>query len=60
MLGPAQEIVIAGDLSLDSTRDMVRVVHAGFLPIKCCYCTKMVLMAKARSLITLYKRDAFP
>jgi len=34
MLGPAQEIVIAGNLSLDSTRDMVRVVHAGFLPNK--------------------------
>ncbi len=34
MLGPAQEIVIAGDLGLDSTRDMVRVVHAGFLPNK--------------------------
>ena len=34
MLGPAQEIVIAGDPGLDSTRDMVRVVHAGFLPNK--------------------------
>ncbi|MBL7226032.1 MAG: thioredoxin domain-containing protein [Desulfobacteraceae bacterium] len=34
MLGPAQEIVIAGDLSLDSTRDMVRVVRSRFLPNK--------------------------
>ena len=34
MLGPTQEIVIAGDLSLDSTRDMVRTVHAAFLPNK--------------------------
>jgi uncharacterized protein YyaL (SSP411 family) len=34
MIGPVQEIVIAGDLGLDPTRDMVRAVHAGFLPNK--------------------------
>lgn len=34
MISPTQEIVIAGDLSLDTTRDMVRAVHAGFLPNK--------------------------
>ena len=34
MLGPTQEIVIAGDLGLDSTKDMVRVVRGRFLPNK--------------------------
>ena len=34
MLGPTQEIVIAGDPGLDPTRDMVRAVRSRFLPNK--------------------------
>jgi len=34
MLGPTQEIVIAGDLGLDSTREMVNAVRSRFLPNK--------------------------
>ena len=34
MIGPSREIVIAGDLSLDTTREMVRAVHSRFMPNK--------------------------
>jgi uncharacterized protein YyaL (SSP411 family) len=34
MIGPSQEIVIAGDPSLETTQEMVKVVRSRFLPNK--------------------------
>jgi hypothetical protein len=34
LLGPTQEIVVAGDLSLSETRKMIGYVHRTFLPNK--------------------------
>ena len=41
MMGPTQEIVIAGDPALDATRDMLRTVRGKFLP------NKVVLLRKS-------------
>lgn len=34
IVGPSQEIVVAGDPSQDMTRDMIRMIHQAFLPNK--------------------------
>lgn len=34
MVGPSQEIVIAGDPALETTQSMINIIHRGFLPNK--------------------------